>query len=98
VRHSDLAEYLESRLFLEDPAPQLGLAAKSEVSSEAQLLTPGAPDQPPRSAQTERDQLNSAIVQMVMDVFPGARWTTREAYKRAAALRDRKGRKTRGRS
>jgi hypothetical protein len=34
---------------------------------------------------------------MVMDIFPGARWTTREEYKRAAALRDRKGRKIRGR-
>jgi hypothetical protein len=35
------------------------------------------PAKPKRSAQTERDQFISDILQMVMEVFPGARWTTR---------------------
>jgi hypothetical protein len=54
------------------------------------------PAKPKRSAQTERDQCISDILQMVMEVFPGARWTTRDEYTRAAAQRDRQWRKTRG--
>jgi hypothetical protein len=97
VRDSDLAAYLDSNLFLEDPAPQPVRPCKSDVKSEAQLLDPVPPDQPPRSAPTERGQLTSDILTMVMDVFPGARWTTREEYRRVAALRDRKEKKRYGR-
>jgi hypothetical protein len=52
--------------------------------------------QPQRSTATERDQFVSDVVRMVMEMFPGARWTTREEYTRAAALRDRQGRRRRG--
>ena len=52
---------------------------------------------PTRSAETERDKHRSDVLQMVMEIFPGARWTTREAYRRAAATRDGKWRRTRGR-
>ena len=98
MRDSDLAEYLDSNLFLEDAAPQLRVPAKSGVSSEPEPLTPVTPEKPQRSAQTERDKFKSDILRMVMEVFPGARWTTREEYKRAAAMRDRKGKKRYGRN
>jgi hypothetical protein len=52
--------------------------------------------QPKRSTETERDQFVSDVVRMVMEIFPGARWTTREEYTRASATRDRKGRRRRG--
>jgi hypothetical protein len=51
---------------------------------------------PQRAAETERAKFASDILHMVMSVFTGACWTTREEYKRASALRDRKGRKKRG--
>jgi hypothetical protein len=46
--------------------------------------------------ETERDQFISDMLRLVMEIFPGARRTTRDAYTRAAACRDQKGRKTRG--
>jgi hypothetical protein len=52
--------------------------------------------QPTRAAETERDQHTSDVLRLVMEIFPGARWTTREAYRRAAATRDRKWRRRRG--
>jgi hypothetical protein len=52
--------------------------------------------QPTRSAETERDTHASDVLRMVMEIFPGARWTTRDEYRRAAATRDRKGRRRRG--
>jgi hypothetical protein len=54
------------------------------------------PSKPKRSAQTERDKFKSDMLHMVMEIFPGARWTTRDEYKRASAQRDRKWRKKRG--
>jgi hypothetical protein len=60
------------------------------------LAEDAPPAKPKRSAQTERDQFISDILKMVMEIFPGARWTTREEYMRAAAQRDRKWRKKRG--
>jgi hypothetical protein len=59
---------------------------------------PGEPVQPKpkHSTETERDQFVSDVVRMVMEMFPGARWTTREAYTRASAQRDRQGRRRRG--
>jgi hypothetical protein len=51
---------------------------------------------PTRSAATERDRHRSDVLRLVMEIFPGARWTTREAYRRAAASRDRQGRRRRG--
>jgi hypothetical protein len=52
--------------------------------------------QPTRAAETERDRHRSDVLRLVMEIFPGARWTTREAYRRAAATRDRKWRRRRG--
>jgi hypothetical protein len=52
--------------------------------------------QPTRAAETERDRHVREVMQMVMDIFPGARWTTRAEYRRASTRRDRKGRKRRG--
>jgi hypothetical protein len=49
-----------------------------------------------RSAIFERDQFVSDVVRMVMEIFPGARWTTRAEYTRAIAQRDRQGRRRRG--
>jgi hypothetical protein len=43
----------------------------------------------------ERDAHVREVMQMVMDIFPGARWTTRAEYQEAAARRDRKGRRRR---
>jgi hypothetical protein len=57
---------------------------------------PGEPVQPQRSAATERDKFTSDVLRMVMDIFTGARWTTRQEYKRASANRDRQGRRKRG--
>jgi hypothetical protein len=52
--------------------------------------------QPTRAAATERDKHTSEVLRLVMEIFPGARWTTRDEYRRAAATRDRKGRRRRG--
>jgi hypothetical protein len=76
--------------------PQPKVLAQSDDMSEPQLLTPGTPEPPTRSVIFARDTHAREVLQMVMSIFTGARWTTREAYTRAAAQRDRKGRKTRG--
>jgi hypothetical protein len=52
---------------------------------------------PTRAAATERDRHRREVLRLVLEIFPGARWTTRDAYRRAAATRDRKGRRRRGR-
>jgi hypothetical protein len=96
MRDSDLAEYLDYDPFLGHSEPQLGVPAKSDVKSEPELLAPVTPEQPRRSAVFEPDKHESDMVRMVMDVFPGASWTTREEYKRASEVRDRQWRKTRG--
>jgi hypothetical protein len=72
MRDSDLADYFDHDLFMDEPAP------------------------PKRSAATERDKHKSDILRLVMEVFPGARWTTRDEYQRASAQRDRKERRRRG--
>jgi hypothetical protein len=46
--------------------------------------------------ETEGEPSKRAILRLVMEIFPGARWTTREEYRRAAAQRDRQGRSRRG--
>jgi hypothetical protein len=51
--------------------------------------------QPTRLTEIERDRHAREVLQMVMDIFPGARWTTRAEYQRAATRRDRKGRRKR---
>jgi hypothetical protein len=84
MHDSDLAEYLAH-----DPVPEEAPKLPSSVELDR------AP-QPKRSAETERDQFVSDVVRMVMEMFPGARWTTREAYTRASAQRDRQGRRRRG--
>jgi hypothetical protein len=94
---NDLADYLEHDPFLEHSEPQEKVLAQSDEMSEPNLSTPGAPEPPTRSAQTERDKHKSDVLRLVMEIFPGARWTTREAYRRAAATRDRQGRRRRGR-
>jgi hypothetical protein len=48
---------------------------------------------PMRSAQTARDQHASDVLRLVMEVFPGARWITRDEYRRRADQRDRQGRR-----
>jgi hypothetical protein len=96
MRHNDLADYLDHDPFLEPSEPRPKASAKSDDRSEPKPAVPGAPAQPKRSETFERDKYESDILRMVMEVFPGARWTTREEYKRAIAHRDRKGRRTRG--
>jgi hypothetical protein len=59
-------------------------------------LVPTTLEKPQRAPETERAKFASDMLHMVMSVFTGARWTTREEYKRASAIRDRKGRKKRG--
>jgi hypothetical protein len=95
MRDSDLAEYLDHDLFLERLEPPPRVPRKSDVTSAPQPLVPASPEPPTRSAETEREKFKSDILHMVMSVFTGARWTTRDAYKRASAQRDRKGRKKR---
>jgi hypothetical protein len=89
MRDSDLAEYLAH-----DPVPEEVLRTVLRTA----IRPPLAGDISPHAvgAVSERDQFVSDVVRMVMEMFPGARWTTREAYKRAAALRDRQGRRRRG--
>ena len=55
------------------------------------------PEPPPVPSTTPaRWTFQDTILRMVMDIFTGARWTTREEYRKAAARRDLKWRKTRG--
>ena len=91
IRDIDLAEYLNSNLFLESPEPQARVSAKSDMLSELELLSPATPEKTQRSAQHTSD-----VLKMVMEVFDGARRTTKEEYLRLAHNRDRKGRRTRG--
>jgi hypothetical protein len=81
---------------LEDPEPQPKVPAKSDITSDLTLSTPVTPEPPTRSNEAERDAHVREVMQMVMDIFPGARWTTRAEYQQAAARRDRQGRRRRG--
>jgi hypothetical protein len=90
------ANDLDHDPFLEHLEPQPKATAKSGTLPEPTLSTPGAPEPPTRSATFERDTHRSDVLRLVMEIFPGARWTTRDAYRRAAATRDRKGRRRRG--
>ena len=51
----------------------------------------------PQPTRAERDTQRREVLRLVLEIFPGARWTTREAYRRAAATRDHQGRRRRGR-
>jgi hypothetical protein len=82
--------------FLEHLEPPPKVLAQSDEMSEPQLLTPGTPETPTRSAATERDRQRRDVLRLVMEIFPGARWTTKDQYRRAAATQDRKGRRRRG--
>jgi len=95
MRDSDLADYLDHDPFLEPLGPRPKASAKPGVAPGPKLSTLVAPDKPKRSAETERDKHESDVLRMVMEVFPGARWTTREEYQRRAHHRDRRGRKKR---
>jgi hypothetical protein len=95
IRDSDLAEYLDSNPFLEHSEPQSMIPTKPDISSVSRLLTPATPEKPKRSAETEQAKHKSDVLKMVMDVFPGAKWTTKEEYRRLAQNRDRRGRKKR---
>ena len=53
---------------------------------------------PEPAAEPRRQTFQSEILRMVMDIFTGARWTTREEYRKDAARRDLRWRKTRGRN
>jgi hypothetical protein len=95
MKSSDLAEYLDHDPFLEHSEPRQKDPRKADVKSDLMPATPVTPEKPKRSAAFERDKHESDVLHMVMEIFPGARWTTREEYKRAIAYRDRKGRRTR---
>jgi hypothetical protein len=95
MKSSDLAEYLDHDPFLEHSEPRQKVPAKSDLTSEPKLSTPVTPEPPKRSAAFERHKHESDVLHMVIEIFPGARWTTREEYKRAIANRDRKGRRKR---
>jgi hypothetical protein len=95
IRHSDLAEYLDNDPFREHPEPQFVVPKKSDILSVPQLLTPVTLEKPRRSSETEQEKYKSDVLHMVMEVFPGARWTTKEEYRRLAENRDRRGRKKR---
>jgi hypothetical protein len=81
---------------LEDPEPQPEVPAKSDITSEPTLSTPVTPERSTRSTKAEQDTHVREVLQMVMDIFPGARWTTKAEYQQAATRRDRKGRRRRG--
>ena len=95
MRHSDLAEYLDHDPFLEhsEPRPK---APETDLKSEPRLSTPVTPEKPKRSEKFESEKYRSDALKMVMEVFEGAKWTTKEEYKRQADNRDRKGRRKRG--
>jgi hypothetical protein len=59
------------------------------------FLDQAPPSKPTRAAETMRDQHASDVLRLVLEVFPGARWTTREEYRRRADQRDRQGRRNR---
>jgi hypothetical protein len=81
---------------LEDPEPQPEVPATSDPRSEPRLSTPVTPERSTRATEAERDTHIRDMMQMVMDIFPGARWTTRAEYQQAATRRDRQGRRRRG--
>jgi hypothetical protein len=82
---------------LEHLEPQPKATAKSGAMPEPTLSTRGAPEPLTRSAAYARDTHRREVLRLVLEIFPGARWTTRDAYRRAAAIRDRQGRRRRGR-
>jgi len=95
MRHNDLAEYLDHDPFLEQPAPRQKAASEAEMQISQPKPGPVPPEKPARSAETERQKHESDVLRMVMEVFEGAIWTTREAYRRLASNRDKKGRRRR---
>jgi hypothetical protein len=109
MRNSDLADYLDHDPFLElrssvqrasraaqhsEPRPKD--PRKADVKSDLKPATPVTPEKSKRSETFEREKFKSDVLKIVMDVFEGARWTTREEYRRLAENRDRRGRKKRG--
>jgi hypothetical protein len=96
MRDSDLAEYLDQDPCPEDPEPRPKVPATSDITSEPTLSTPVTPERSTRSTKAEQDTHVREVLQMVMDIFPGARWTTKAEYQQAATRRDRKGRRRRG--
>ena len=95
MNSGDLAEYLEHDPFLEPSEPRQKDPRKADVTSDLMPATPAPPEPPQRSAETERAKFASDILHLVMSVFTGARWTTREEYKRSSALRDRRSKQRR---
>jgi hypothetical protein len=93
------------------PAQGCGDASTAERCTAGRVPEPSEPRQrsyppeagraPPghrpgeRSATCERDQFESDVVRLVMEIFPGARRTTKDEYRRRAQQRDRKVRKKR---
>jgi len=96
MRHSDLAEYLANDPFLGQSGTRPKKLLQADEKSGPEPATPATSEKPGRSAETERAKHESDALKMVMEVFEGAKWTTKEEYKRQADNRDRKGRRKRG--
>ena len=82
---NDLAEYLDHDPFLEHTEPQPKDPGKADITSDPKPATPVTPEPPTHSATFERDKHRSDVLRMVMEIFPGARWTSRDEYRRAVA-------------
>jgi len=93
---NDLAEYLDHDPCLEDPEPRPKDPGKADLTSDLKPATPVTPEGSTPAAETDLDTHIRDVMQMVMDIFPGARWTTKAEYQQAAARRDRQGRRRRG--
>jgi hypothetical protein len=95
MHDKDLAEYLAH-----DPLPEEVLrtvlrTAIAPANGGRVSLGSSLRLDPAVAAVSERDQFVSDVLRMVLEIFPGARWTTRAEYTRASAQRDRQGRKRR---
>jgi hypothetical protein len=112
MKPSDLAEDLDQDPVLEyplggsgDPSPPAvppaggrgDASPPSQAGTAGRVLEDPEPQpQPTRFTKAERDAHVREVLQMVMDIFPGARWTTKAEYQQAATRRDRQGRRRRG--
>ena len=96
MRHSDLAEYLDHDPFLESSEPRPKASPQIEPEARPKPPPPETPAHQQALEEIKREKHRSDMLRMVMDVFPGAKWVTKEEYRRRAAQRDRKARRRRG--
>jgi hypothetical protein len=96
MKSSDLADYLDHDPFPESSEPWTEHSPPVKSTASLTPPPPETPAHPQALEDMQREQHRRETLRLVMDVFPGATWVTKDEYRRRAAQRDRKSRRRRG--